>query len=983
MSQNLPFPFHPNGGVPLPPTHSSAANAQQTSAQPPTPSVPQAQQSAFQTNAQLPAPDLTTLLQGVTPEQFAGIMQLFQSGQFQLPPQFATVATPSASGPTQSAVNGAGAMTPQAPRTMTDVDKEEGEWEEDEAEPPRQSDSTRQPPKAPKKRSASPRDRRARNGVDKRSRHRQSPPPRQSDGRTGSSRDGLGGKYSAGTAPSASASALPIRQANRASAKAFVTSAYRAGFTIDDFAREVGDTALLRQLFTELGLPTDSQQAPSSKVQPVAGNGISSGKQAVAAPQNISVRPIQLSPAGNVAAAGTKSSSASQKPAPATPAVPPNRADYLAKLQAARNKKSENTNSPTAPIATSSASVAAAALPERTQPDITTALAQPPVEDAPPPPKKAKLQTDLVRQRLAALREERARKLQQEAEEAASKTATPAPISAPSDAWQVNNAKTMPTGTLNEVSGEAAQASPAPAPRPPLSASPGVQFPGLPGLFMTMAGGQAQPSAVNAPIPSATASAQPITHPESRAAHPNPSSTVISSLDTSTANSPAQTAANLPSVIPPVQTAQNVHSGRTTPRHTFGQSRYDSNDDSVVIDISEEEESELDDEADDLESAKANVHASKPGPLPHFPPVASLNAVANGSLGSGASTPGGIAYDQKVKELTALKERLRLAEEKKAKASVPVLTRSAGIQSPAPTAATSSIPPTSAAPLATALPGLAAATASSVTENTAVQQQRTHDIEVMKREVEQLQEEAGITQYHSSDASAQASAIAPTSKNGNAAKAADSGQLLSESSADDAMDVSSDDDEDSDSENGQLDAEDVANATPDQDMADSTTVTPSQSQSLSGAQQPISGVSTQQTQKIDEPHATRHEPAGQASDVDSDSDSMDEDSSTSSDSDEDDVYEPELSGTMQESPGATLPGSLLATDPGIAANVAMAEPRLEPQDADLAPELQPTQAELADSSHQVSILDPTDAEADPTGRSIFPRRSISRPTRVP
>lgn len=938
---------------------------------------------AFQTNAQLPGMDLTALLQGVTHEELLKALQMLRSGQSQLPPQLAAASqAQAASDLAQPAVNGAGisVATPQAPQTTVDGDKEEGEWEEGEAEPepPTQFSFTRPPPRGPRKRSASPRDRRARNGVDKRTRRGQSPPVPRREAQVGSSRDARGGGYGSASGPSAPAPSFTSRQANRASAKAFIASAHRAGFSIDDFAREVGDVALLRQLFTELGLPTFPRQAPPSVQQSLADNGVPSGKQPASATKSLSVRSTQPSPAGN-AAEDVRSASALKKPTPATPAVPSDRADYLAKLQAARNRKSENTHSPAAPLARNSTAVVEQVPAAPTQPNTTAAPGLLPAETAAPPPKKAKLQTDLVRQRLAALREERARKLQQEAAEAASpsnvgspmtsaagvpfsKPASPAPVSAATDTSQTTTA--VPATASLDTSYEVPQASPAHSFAPPMPASPGVPFPGLPGLFMTIAGGQAPPSAPNLSTSRMAQSANAISSAPPPTGEFNTSTNATSSLDNSAAQSPAQATAQSTSVLPHTRPTPSTYSGRTTPKHAFGQSRYESNDDSVVIDISEEEKSELDDadgDEDYYDLPKPIVHAQKSGPLPNLPPAPSLSAAPNGSLGSGASTPGGLAYTQKVKELDELKKRLKLAQEKKEKAAAAAASRSSGTGSPLPAASTT-VRSASAAPLPTALPGLASVAVPLTVSDATVQQQRAHEIEAIEREVEQLQEEAGIT-YHSADqTSVQPSAAAPASMNSTATT--DTVRQLFESSADDAMDVSSDD-EDSDSESAQSGEDNVPQRMPDEGMADSTTVTPAESQPISEAIVPTdTGALSQDIQAIDEAHLARAEPAESVSAVDSDSDAMDEDSLADSHSDDDDEYEPEFSGAMPEAPGTTAPRSLSPTNPELVANVVIAHSRRDPQDADLAPELQPTDAELADSPRQVRTQVHAAAEAD-------------------
>jgi hypothetical protein len=174
MSQ-LPFPY--GNGQPVQPTHHQTGHNNNVStsntALPPT--IPQIQQAAFMQNAQLPGTDMATVLQGITPEQLAYIVQLYQSGLIPLPAPQPSIATNA-----QPVRQGNGLANP-AERQEMDPMSVDSELENGEVTPQREPDFLHPPPTGPKKRSGSIHMRPDHLSVDKRAKRQQSP-PRQPQG---------------------------------------------------------------------------------------------------------------------------------------------------------------------------------------------------------------------------------------------------------------------------------------------------------------------------------------------------------------------------------------------------------------------------------------------------------------------------------------------------------------------------------------------------------------------------------------------------------------------------------------------------------------------------------------------------------------------------------------------------------------------------------------------------------------------------------
>jgi hypothetical protein len=710
---------------------------------------------------------------------------------------------------------------------------------------------------------------------------------------------------------------------------------YRAGYAFDDIAREVGDARVLRVLFTDLGL-----NAPNEKPQSKQPQSKSTSVFAQAREKN------QSASASATPALGSPLSTTVPKPAikpitkPVAIAKAPATADrsaYLARLQAAKNKKNEaspaNTEAP--PVATPATSQA----PQVQPPPLTAPVV--PVQSQPTPaqPKKAKVQSVLLRQKLEALKGEKARR--EEAERLANAAvaaslganATPATPSVDLPVPQTparsangtpQNAQ-VPSLENTTVAHEALAATPI-QPAPAQASDFTSQFPGLPGLYMTGTPPQVSAALQNPTMPAVAPRSVTTPVPTVDAA-PSSLASIISSEAASSVEADADSAAHKTS-IPAKQSV--VSSGQATPKHPFNQSRYDSNDDSVIIHVSDEEDSEIDDLEEDQEVApapapKSAVPVIKPGPLRNFP-APSISANASAPSTPGATTPGGSAYERKLQEINEMHRRIAEMQKQPRKAKAKPL-------SPTIPATVSVAPPSSAT---NALPGL-----TSVTNNASVATDlATHPVEQRQQQMEaklaQLEEEAE-TISEQRQAASQTSLPTATQQ---ARGVPDADSTTSSDDDDDAMDLSSGDEREPDET-----ADDNEPAEADMDLDSDNAPIPSHS------------VSANELATI--------------SDSGSDSSDSSDSSTDSEGEDSEDDYEPapavpEVAGadalptpadpvSQDEAPTSTV------TSPEVASTISTPQIGASPQDLDLAPELQPSKSEQAPSN------------VTPEVRSFFPQ----------
>ena len=702
---------------------------------------------------------------------------------------------------------------------------------------------------------------------------------------------------------------------------------YRAGYAFDDIARELGDVRVLRVLFTDLGLnaPTEKplpQQPQSSSVfaqaheksQPVS----ASATPAQGSPLNTTVAKPAIKPI-------TKPVAITKAPATA------DRSAYLARLQAAKNKKNEASvvNTDASPVATPATSQAPRAQPPPAAP-VVPAQTQP----TPAQPKKAKVQTELIRQRLEALKGEQARRQEAErlanAAHVASSVAniTPATPSVDSAAAQTParsmtgvpqnaQAPSLTNTTVNQKPLDTIATQPPPAPASDFTS----QFPGLPGLFMTGTPPQssAAPQKPTAPVVAPEYVTAPVPEVDAQSS--------LDSLMSSEATSSVEADADSATYKVSIPAKQGVaSSGQATPKHPFNQSRYDSNDESVIIHVSDEEDSEIDDVEEDEEVIPAPtlanaVPATKPGPLRNFP-APSMRASASAPTTPGATTPGGSAYERKLQEINEMHRRI---------AEMQKQTRKTKAKPPPPTTpASTSVASTSGA--TNALPGLASVANNADVDNDIASHPVEQQQQQMEAKLAQLEEEAETISEQRQAASQ--TSLPTVVQEANNVPDADSSQSSDDDDDDDAMDLSSGDEREPEEiahDNEPAEAEVEAEA--DMDLDSDAGI----------ASVPIRSMRANEL-------ATMSDPGSDSShSFDSSTDSEEEDS--------EDDYEPApampddagfdaqpISAdplSQGESPTSNV------TSPDVISSMPTPQTGASPQDVDLAPELQPSRSEQA------------------------------------
>ncbi|TKA41724.1 hypothetical protein B0A54_08150 [Friedmanniomyces endolithicus] len=353
MSQDHPFLFVAGGRGPLQPPPSYQPHA---STQPPPPptgqnqappvTAQQAQMAAFQQNAALPAVPLD-VLKGVPPEHVMAIIQALQSGQLTLPPT-----GPPPTGTATAPATALPAVAPTAPKQSigkrlqdVNIDKEDGELEEgEEPDTGPGREFLRPPPTGPRKASPNPRERQARAPAGRRASVQTS--PKQNLAQTASQRLQNGKR---GASPSSAVRKPATNGTTRsrhsidsgAAARAFVLQMHNAGYTFEQLAQEIPNKKALTRMYQSLKLPLSTEAAPplgnattTRGPQPLQLESVASPTIALVAKETPSVT------------LSTPSASLSKRLPPPKPAGPPDRAAYLAKLAAAKNPRAKATAAP-------------------------------------------------------------------------------------------------------------------------------------------------------------------------------------------------------------------------------------------------------------------------------------------------------------------------------------------------------------------------------------------------------------------------------------------------------------------------------------------------------------------------------------------------------------------------------------------------------------------------------------------------------------
>ncbi|KAF2764229.1 hypothetical protein EJ03DRAFT_35048 [Teratosphaeria nubilosa] len=596
----------------------------------------------------------------MTPEQVAAVAQLIQLGLIKPPPMpgaNSMAAPPPVPAPT---VSNAPQNVPQATAPMqpqdVETDKEEGELEEGEEPDTAGRDFLRPPPTGPRKRSPSPMERYGRPAILTNSRafaeERRGSPPSQKL-RKVSEPVGRSSNPAVPDLHRSASGSLSARPSDRSvAARSFVLQMHKAGYTFDQLAEHVPNRNALEKMYRSMQLPVTPRPSVNGSSAPTA-------------------KPAQLNGTTSTSAQSTpgepRTVTVTRRPAPPARPAPANRADYLAKLAAAKAGKSsaakpaEKAGGPSPLPATPAVEGAdsAAGNPSgvsQTSPPLQTAITaitnQPTGEAA--VTKKISFDSEKLKQRMEALRAENAAKARERERLASSDPAvasSPVRGTAPGGGLGAGiadiQAKAEPVSQISTSPAVHIQIPPLqPAPVSATSRSmpgtPGRPFPGLPGLFMAPSPVQLTPSVVSQPA----SVSKPIT------AFPTASqpSAVIANAYPSVAS---------PSGPPNMSRLSNAANGAPlTATHqqakqtTFGQSRSSSESEGLVIEVSEDED-DNDEDAMELDSDTA-TH-KRPDHIPNFPSRTGVSAPGTPT----AATPRTLsAYELKMKEIEAQKRRI-------------------------------------------------------------------------------------------------------------------------------------------------------------------------------------------------------------------------------------------------------------------------------------------------------------------------------------
>ncbi|THW80097.1 hypothetical protein D6D19_00701 [Aureobasidium pullulans] len=577
------------------------------SSYPPPPPLPPS--TAGQTMA-LP-PELQAL--NITPQQMAALLTHLQAGTFPFPPPppppppppqtfqpnaaFAPVPFPPHV-PTQTPV-GQSLPTPTAVPSHMDIDREEGEV----------SDVSGRPSRVPTAPGSKKRKSRASQLAHRTAPHQPSTPSTLAKNNPDVSQVSLQQKRDA---------VLP-----------FIAALHQEGFTFDEFVREGFEENLLRQVYQDLQISTAQEQALSAQA-PLAET----------APAKIVTSPVaQPSPVAPVKEV---------KPVvPAKQVAPMSRQDYLARLQAAKNKKAEAVPSKQ-PVQS-----AKSATPPAKEEIVTPPVAIPAQAQSKPPPtsNKQSQTTELIRKKMEALKATQRRLAN------SGTPASPASIALPtSNATLQSQPKPTPTSPSNSFG------------KTPLASSQSAIGSLIPGLRMSTATAKSpQPQPQVQSALSAAPSFSSASTNSSNTSTPQPSTTASASV------------ARKRPVASDLNEAQVINDHRPFKR-PFGRSRHNSFDGGMIIQVSDDEDTSDDD--DELRSAKPPVKASAIltgqrdknirdlPPLRDFPQRSAAFTNQSGAPTPPLGTPGISSEAEELRrkelEINSLNQRIKDFEKRKA-----------------------------------------------------------------------------------------------------------------------------------------------------------------------------------------------------------------------------------------------------------------------------------------------------------------------------
>lgn len=636
MASNPPFMFGAAGAGDGQPAPSLPFQPQQHHAATSSASIaPSAQQAAFQQNAQLPGIDMSALA-GISQEQLILIRRLMEAGALPLPPPPpAATAPPSVTAPTAVTPSVAPVQQANARQQDVEVDKEEGEIEEvgDISTPTSDvNDLARKvTPRGPKSMTSR---KSSRQGSMSTKQSRAATPFR----RHSSSRRTL-------FTPGDDNHDI-VRMAKEKQSKDFILAMHQAGYTYRQLAPMVDDTKPLRRIFKLLGLPVSFDHGSASGMQ---------------LPQHppFATHSSKATSDLNTPSEGLPKSAVSKPPPQTKPPAKADRSAYLAKLQALKVGKAPSTSSPSTPQEPIQAAPTAQQSSGVSTPAAPASAAVAGSVTRPTPISKA-VKTELARQRLEAFKAERAAKQQAQLSSNVPQVASADGLGSGLQAIAAKvDQQISPLDTQEAHPPSAAN----PAAFSPTLPTPTRSFSGLPGLFTNNAVPQASGSPDEGlPQPGRRVS-QPVSQP------PNPLH------------------------LPQKRSSTDLISAAPTPsKRPFGQSRSASEDESFIIENSEDEDEGVPMEID---SAPSTTN-TWPKPMTD---TASLVDSKTAFAATGLDDANSTTYEQKLKAIEALhrkiaeKEAKRKAAERAANPQGGVATTTPGlpgISSPSTVAAAAS-----------------------------------------------------------------------------------------------------------------------------------------------------------------------------------------------------------------------------------------------------------------------------------------------------
>ncbi|KAG9762210.1 hypothetical protein KCU73_g2025, partial [Aureobasidium melanogenum] len=560
-------------------------------------------------------PELQAL--NITPQQMAALLTHLQAGTFPLPPPpppppppqayqsaapFAPVPFPLPV-PTQTTV-GQNVLAPTAVPSYMDIDREEGEV----------SDASQHINRAPSAPSSKKRKSRTSQLA-----HRTATQSSPSSNPTKNNSDVSHGSI----------------QQKREAVLPFIAALHQEGFTFDEFVREGFEENLLRQVYQDLQIPTVSPLVSSAQ-PPVTEAVAAKVTDAATTPPSI-VPPVKEA-----------------KPTvPVKQAPPMNRQDYLARLQAAKNKKAEAVPTKQPVVSAKSA----------TPPAVRNEVAPPPVvipaESQPKPQEAQKTATQSV---AATNKQSQTTELIRKKMEALKAT----------QRRLANNTNTSTsstpgsTSTIHAVGQPQSKATPTPpTSRTPLASSQLAAPSLIPGLRMST-------SMASSPQPQP----QFQTGPTASSASPGSSKDPTPQPATTT-SVPMIRKRPVASDLNEAQVVADHHPFK----RPFGQSRKNSFDAGMIIQVSDDEDMS-DDDDDELSSAKPLVKTSAvPAgqrdknirdlpPLRDFPQRSTAFQKQAGVFTPPLGTPGASSDAEELRrkelEITSLNQRIQEYEKRKA-----------------------------------------------------------------------------------------------------------------------------------------------------------------------------------------------------------------------------------------------------------------------------------------------------------------------------